>query len=452
MFSVCRRAEDAIWANLALGPFPREINISCAHFLMGKHLSEVVKCSSKNIKDWLEHETGPLLVPIHSKAEKLLVEMRKCTDSLSSNSKMLLDNSQKEIEKRNMKIYKRARALNKLARIFVDRMRQINVPEDVSYDSFQEFVQGTQKAFNVTDVDIRNWFPLVSPFFILDRRKFQAVFERAKITLKDLDGFLTKEYVKAKTLEKTFQLIDKLQTLEEELQNLKEQLAKVGNDKIHVEAEIAEVQRTIADAKSKGGLDQLSQMDAEIRGLSSEVKQSLQHLQKPFIKLQSLALHGEGSGLNPEELNKLNQYITDPFQALATEPANHPVLRQILEKMNRAMSEGKLKLKPEKIRKAEQVMENILSKNSLVSLHEKSTKTIMLHRQLSASDQVTETGRNLSKLGEQLEGLERRRNALDGERITLERAIGETSEKIRNHKAEIEKNVLDSTDKKIKLE
>ena len=431
---------------------PREINISSVHFLLGKRVSQVAKLSSKDIKGWLERETGPLLVPIHSKAEKMLDEMSKCVDSLSSNSRLLLDNSQKEIEKRNMKIYKRARALNKLARIFVDRMRQIKVPEDVAYDSFQEFVQGTQKAFSVTDIDIRNWFPLVSPFFIIDRRKFQAVFERAKITLRELDNFSTKEYVKAKTLERTFQLIDKLQALEQQLQNLKEQCAMVGNEKTIVEGEIVEVQRRIADLKSKGGLDQLSQMDTEMRALGGEVKQSLQHLQKPFIKLQSLALHGEGSGLTPEELNKLNQYIIDPFQALATEPPNHPLLRQILGKMNSAMSEGKLKLKPEKIRKAEQIMENVLSKNSLVGLHEKSTKTIMLHRQLSASDQVAETGRSLSKLGEQLEGLERKRKAMDGERITLERACAETSEKIRNHKVEIEKNVFDSTNKRIQLE
>ncbi len=415
-------------------------------------MSEVVKSSSKDIKGWLERETGPLLVPIHSKAEKLLDEIRKAVESLRSNSKMLLDNSQREIEKRNMKTYKRARALNKLARIFVDRMRQINVPENVAYDSFQKFVQETQKAFSVTDVDVRNWFPMVSPFFILDRRRFQAVFERAKETLKELDNFLTKEYVKAKTLERTFQLVEKLRSLEQQLQSLGEQRGRTESERMHVESEIAEAQQRKADVKSKGGLDQLSQMDADIRALSSEVKQSLQHLQKPFIKLQSLALHGEGSGLNPDEINKLSQYISDPFQALATDLANHPLLRQILEKMNRAISEGKLMLKPEKIRKAEQVMENILSKNSLAGLHEKSMKTVTLHRQLSASDEVTETGRTLLKLEEQLDGLERRRKVIEGERITLERSCAETLEKIRNHRAEIEKNVFDFTYKRIQLE
>jgi hypothetical protein len=415
-------------------------------------LSEVARLSSKDIRAWLERETGPLLVPIYSKAQKLLDEMRRTLDNLSDSSKMLLDNSQKEIEKRNARTYQRARALNKLARLFVDRMRQIEVPDKVNYDEFQGFVQETQKAFLVTDVDVRNWFPRVSPFFILDRRKFLAVFERAKLLLKELDNFLTKDYVKAKTLERTFQLVDKLQNLEQQLQTLGDQKARAETEKAHVESEIAQTRRTMAELKGKGGLDQLSQMDTEIRALSNEVRQSLQHLQKPFIKLQSLALHGEGSGLTPEELSKLNQYIEDPFKALANEEASYPLLRQILEKMTRALSEGKLKLKPEKIRKAEQVTENILMKNSVAALHERSMKATTLHRQLSTSAEVTETGKNLLKLGEQLDGLERKRRTIEGEQITLERACKETAEKIQNHKAEIEKNVFEFTNKRIQLQ
>ena len=172
-------------------------------------MSEILKISSANVKSWLESETGSIFIPVHSKAQKLLDDMRKTLENLTDASKMLLENSGKEIEKRNMKTYGRARALNKLARLFLDRMRQIKVPDQVSYDSFRAFVQETQKAFLVTEVDVRNWFPRVSPFFILDRRKFLTVFEKAKELLKDLNNFLTKEYVKTKTLEETFQLIDK---------------------------------------------------------------------------------------------------------------------------------------------------------------------------------------------------------------------------------------------------
>jgi hypothetical protein len=419
---------------------------------MGKSLFETLKFSSNNIKGWLERETGSIFIPVHTKAQKLIDEMRRTLDSLSEVSKMLMDNSAKEIEKRNMKTYRRARALNRLARLFYERMRQLKVPDKVSYDSFSEFLQELQKAFTVTDVDIRNWFPRISPFFILDRRRFQTVFERAKESLKDLQNFLAREYVKTKTLEETFQLIDKLLDLEQQLKNLKERMAKTGNDKACIEKEIAEAQQKMAELKSRGSIGQLHQTGTEIDSLSMDVKHSLQHLQKPFIKLQSLATHGGGSGLTPEELGKLYQYLENPFEAFSTEAPGHPLLRQILLKLDRSISEGKLKLKPEKIRKAEQTIDSIVNRNSLADLHQKSRDAMTRKTQLSTSEEVTVMQQNLSKIQAHVGDLTRRRGVVETEEASIKRAQEETSEKIHSHKAEIEKNIFSFLNKTVRIE
>jgi len=419
---------------------------------MGKCLSETLKFSSKDIKGWLERETGSVFIPVHTKAQKLIDEMRRTLESLTEVSRMLTENSAKEIEKRNMKIYRRARALNKLARLFYDRMRQIKIPEKVSYDSFSKFVQETQKAFAVTDVDIRTWFPRVSPFFILDRRRFLAIFEKAKESLKELQNFLAKEYVKTKTLEDTFQLVGKLLDLEQQLANLKERLAKIEGDRALVEREIGEAQQKMADLKSRGSIGQLHQTGTEIDSLSMDVKHSLQHLQKPFIKLQSLATHGGGSGLTPEELSKLGQYLENPFEAFSTEAPGHPLLRQILLKLDRSISEGKLKLKPEKIRKAEQTIDNIVNRNSLASLHQKSRDAMTRKNLLSASEEVTVMQQNLSRLQAHVEDLTRKKTVVETEETSIRRAHEETLEKIRGHKVEIEKNVFSFMNRTVRIE
>ncbi|MEM3696881.1 MAG: hypothetical protein QXQ94_05170 [Candidatus Bathyarchaeia archaeon] len=415
-------------------------------------MTEALKFSSSEVKGWLEKETSSIFVPVHAKAQKLLGEMRKSLESLVDSSRMLLDNSSKEIEKRNMKTYGRARALNKLSRLFLDRMRQIEVPEKVSYDGFRDFVQETQRAFLVTEVDIRNWFPRISPFFILDRRKFLTVFERAKASLKELNDFLTKEYVKTKTLEETFQLIEKLQALEKEIVKLGEQRKSVETEKALVEGEISETQKRMAELKRKGGISQLSQIDLEIEALNGELKRNLQHLQKPLIKLQSLALHSEGGGLTPEEINKLNQYLEKPLEAFSTEEFGYPLLRQILQKLAKAMAGGKLKLKPDKMRKAEQAISNILNKNSLTDLHKKCVDIMFRRKQLSASAEVAETRSGLVKLQENLDRLEQKRRALESEVSVLEQTIDATMEKIQNHKDQIERNILDFAGKKVRIE
>lgn len=421
-----------------------------AYFLLGIPLSDVTKFSSSSIKGWLESETSSIFVPVHEKAQKLLDEMRRALENLVETSKMLLENSSKEIEKRNMKTYRKARALNKLARLFLDRMRQIKVPDKVSYDSFHEFVQETQKAFSVIDVDIRNWFPKISPFFILDRRKFLAIFEKAKVLLKEHNDFLTKDYIKTKTLEETFQHIAKLQTLEEQLANLSEQRKKAEGEKTLVDKEIAETQQRMANLKSKGGISQLNQIGMEIEKLRREVKHNLRHLKKPFIKFSRLVSHK--GGLTPEELSKLNQYIENPFNAFATENAGYPMLRQILQKLDRSMSEEKLKLKSDKMRKAEQAIDNILNKNSLTNLHQKCMNIIMQKKQLSTSAEVTETKSDLSNLQEHLENLERRKGIVESKQNAVNRTYDETLEKIQNHKTAIEENVFDFMDRRIHVD
>ncbi len=415
-------------------------------------MAEIPKFTLKDVKPWLDRETRSLFVPIHSRAQKLLDGMRKTLENLLEVSKALLENSGKEIEKRNMKIYGRARALNKLAKIFVDRLKAIKVPENVTYDSFQAFVEETRKAFSVTDVDVRNWFPRISPFFILDRRRFLAVFEKAKEQHRELESFLLREYVKTKTLEDTYQLIGKLNDLEHQLAEMKDQKARIGDELAVAANEKSAISQNMTDLKSKGHMSQLNSANSEIEVLTSEVRQRLQHLQKPFVKLQSLATHGEGSGLTPEELDGLNSYIGNPFSAFATEESGYPLLKHILVKLNVAMSADKLKLKPEKTRKAQQILNQILDTDSLAELHRKCVTLVSRRNVLAASVEVAETETTLSDLADRLDSVERRMKILDGERNTTERNVNETIEKIRSNKSHVEKNVLDFLGKRILVE
>ena len=389
--------------------------------------------------------------PVHAKAQRLLDEMRKSLQSLQESSKMLLDNSAKEAEKKSEKTFRRARALNKLARLFVERTQRIEIPDKASYAGLTGLLEETRKVLLVIEVDIRNWFPRISPFFILDRRKFQITFERTKETLKEVDSFVTKEYVKTRTLEETFQLADKLQSLEEQLASFKNETLKTEGERASIEKEIAEAQQEIAGLKSKGSLNELSSMDREMEALSGELKQSLQHLQKPFIKLQSLALHGGGSGLMQEESTKLNQYLENPFEAFVTEQNGYPLLKAILEKLDRSMSE-KLNLKPEKERKAKQALDSILRQNSLMILHRKCFDASARKKQLLTSAEMAEVQASLLKLQEHLEMLERKKKIVESVASVAKRTYNETLEKIRNSKTTIEKNVFDFMDKKIQVE
>ncbi|MBT0158702.1 hypothetical protein G4O51_01820 [Candidatus Bathyarchaeota archaeon A05DMB-2] len=414
-------------------------------------MSETAHYSTTEIRSWLEKQTSSILSPVQAQAKRLRDDLNMAVQSVAEVAKLLLDNSAKEIERRNMRVYNRARALNKLARLFLDRLKKLTVPDEVTYDSLSRYAQDVQKVFVVTDIDIKNWFPRISPFFIMDRRRFLSVHEKAKQSLAVLNDFLSKEYIKTKTLEETFQLINSLHNLENELVGLEEEKKRLMSERVPIEQEIEELERKIAQLKSDGPVDQLFTVEAEIEQLNKELKHKLRHLQKPFIKVQALALHGGGAGLTPDELNTLNMYLEQPFKALSTEETGYPMLKQVLEKLARLMTEDKLKLKSDKARKAEQVVNDIVKMNSLAKIHSRCVEVAFRERQILSSTKMEEIKSDLSTLQTQVERLRARKASVEAHEAVKERAYNETLDKIAGTKRAIEKNVYTSLGQKIHI-
>jgi len=414
-------------------------------------VSEVANFSSNEIKSWLEDETSSILTPVHAQAKELRDDMHNTIQDVAEVSKMLLDNSTKEIEKRNKRVYNRARALNKLARLFIERIRKVNVPDQVSYDRLNKFAQETQKVFIVTDIDIKNWFPRVSPFFIMDRRKFLAVHEKAKESLAALNDFLTKEYVKTKTLEETFQLIRDLHNLEKQLPDVEAEKTNIKNERLPIEKEIAELEQKTTELQSRGPVAQLFLVEAEIAILTKELKHALRHLQKSFKKMQALALYRGGAGLTPDERNKLSQYLEKPFKALATEEAGYPLLTQILQKLAGLMNEEKLKLKSDKKRKAERALKGVLESDSLAKIYKRCVDVATRESQILNSPKMAEIKRDLLVFQEKSKQLKVRKARVEAHEAVKEHAYNTIVSRISSHKKAIEKNVHSSLGKKIQI-
>jgi len=405
--------------------------------------------SSTEAKRWLEDQTSSVLTPIHAQAKKLRDEMNLSLQGIAEVSKSLFEISSKEIEKRNMKLYNRARALNKLSRLFLDRLKKVPAPDQVSYDTISRYVQETQKVLLVTEIDIKNWFPRISPFFIMDRRKFLASYERAKQTFNSLNDFVTKEYVKAKNLEEALLQLNDVQSIEEQLAKIQKEKDDLKEEREPLEKEIEDIKRKIEDLKTQGPIDKLNVVNSEIENLNNDLKNMLRHFQKPFIKMQALAMSGGGGGIRPDELKKINHYLETPFEALATEQEGFPILKQILEKLRDMMADDTLKLKPDKARKAEQAVNEILNQNTLNKLQIRCKEVAAIREALVGSSKMDETKSNLSQYKEQVEQLIARKTSIETHETVKANLYKETEERINNLKRTVEKNIYNAIDKKI---
>jgi hypothetical protein len=413
-------------------------------------MSEVRNFSSDAIESWLKEQTSSILTPVQAQAQKLRDEVRDAIESFADVGKMLVDNSSKEIEKRNMRTYNRARAMNKLARLFTERIKKVTVPDQVSYDNLNRFAQEIQKVFIVTDIDIKNWFPRISPFFIMDRRKFLTVHEKAKLSLSSLNDFLTEEYVKTKTLEETFQLIDELHSLEAQLSDVEAERNTIEKERAPVTEELAKLEKQNAELQAGGPVDQLFLVEAEIDKLNKELKHSLRHLQKPFKKMRALALYRGGAGLTPDERRMLELYLEKPFKAFTAEAAGYPLLKQILQKLSRLMNEGKLKLKSDKARKAERDINAILQ-DSLAKIYARCAEVAAREREILNSDKMEEVKHSISSFQEQTKRLRARKARVEAHAAVKKRAYNDIVNKISSHKKAIETNIRVSLDQKIRI-
>ena len=415
-------------------------------------MSETVQfTSSGEVRRWLENQTSSILSPVHAQAKKLRDDMNNAIEAVGDVSQMLLDNSTREIDRRNMKVYNRARALNKLAHLFLDRLKKLNLPEEISYDILSRYTQEVQKVFMVMDIDIKNWFPRISPFFIMDRRKFLAIYERSKQAYTTLNDFVTKEYIKTKTLEEAFQLLNELQNVQQQLATIGEEKEKIKDERAPIEKEIAELEQKIIELKNSGPINKLNSVNAEIDVLSSELKHSIRYLQKPFIKMQALATSGGGGGITPDELNKVNQYLANPFDALIAEERGYPMLKEILQKLESLMAEDKLKLKSDKARKAEQTLNEILKTDSLAKLQIRCMEMATTKEQLSGSPMMDEVKRDLSVFQAQVDQLKARKTSIETHEAVKENAYKEAVDKISNLKRSIERDIYSSIEIKVQI-
>jgi len=407
--------------------------------------------SSAETKRWLENQTASVLAPVHAQARKLRDDTNLAVRNVEEVSKFLFDISAKEIEKRNMKLYNRARALNKLSRLFLDRLKKLTAPEQVSYDSMCRYSQDTQKVLLVTDIDIKNWFPRISPFFIMDRRKFLAMYERARQAYNAMNDYVAKEYVKTKTLEEALQQLNELQSLEKQLVALGDERDSITNERLPLEQEIAALEQKISELVSSGPIDKLNLVNVEIDSLSNELKHTLRHLQKPFIKMQALATGGGGGGITPDELSKISEYLESPFDALVSEQQGYPMLKEILQKLKEMLVQDKLKLKPDKASKAEQLINEVLDKNSLDSLQIRCIQMDNNKKHLLASSKMDELKQSVSQYQEQVDLLKARKTSVETHEAVKGNAFKETGDKISGLKRTIERNVYSSTGIKIQI-
>ena len=413
-------------------------------------MPESLEILLSDLNEWLEQETISLVEPLRAEAKKLLVDTQDRLEDLLENCDNLLDDAEKEIAKGSRKTYRRAKALQKLAVKFADLIEKVTIPKAISGESFHQTCEQIEKTLKTIDKEKTKWFRAISPYFILSRRRFEIALKRADDSFQGLTNFLSEEYAEAEAAEGVSSKIEELRASVTELNKLEKAKERQKRIQELIEKKIAEINQKLQMIQTKDEVVELAKIDERIKELKGQVKRELRHLQKPFLKFQTL-VNNPGYSLLPEENEKLDEYLTNPFKALATEKEGFPLLRSILRKIDSALDNKKLKLKSSRLRKAKNQIDNILNNTSLLSLHQNCSEAFSTKIELSTSGTINKTRDKRGELQNRLRELQTRKRLLEVRDAGFQKKHKEAGLKVAEQKRDLEKIIFDLSDKNVQL-
>ncbi|PVX27800.1 MAG: hypothetical protein CW716_00430, partial [Candidatus Bathyarchaeum sp.] len=371
-------------------------------------MPESLELPLNGLKEWLNKNTRSLVEPLREEAKKNLGDVKSKLVELLDGCDKLLDDAEKEMARGSRKTYRRAKALFKLAGTFQSSIEEINIPEEISGKTLKETLDQLTKTMNMINQEKTRWFRAISPYFILSRRRFDASFKRAEYSFQTYRTFLVEDYSKAEKAEAVFSMVDELRQSSEEYNNYENSRETRNKKKELVDLKITEAQKRLESLQSKGEVVKLAQINSRVQELTEAINHELRHLKKPLLKFESL-INSPGYNLFPDAVSKLEEYMANPFDALATEKEGYPLLKTILQKIDNALDNKKMKLKPSRLRKAKDQIKRITEKDRLMSLQNSSKEAFSKRSDLSASGIINEARDEKTELQEHLKELRRQK-------------------------------------------
>ena len=411
-------------------------------------MTEALEVPLKDLEGWLEQELAPVIGPLKAEGASLFDDIRGRLNEFRGVCEKLLEDGESEMLKGNPKTYRSAREVNKLARNALETIDKVAIPDRVSRENLRMLREDLEGTLAAIGQERGKRFPRIEPYFILDRRRFDIALRRVMESLGALRTFSLHRYAKAKTLENVLSMIAGLFRLLDELDKAERRKKRMEPRRKVLEGKMREKRRDISAIQSKIEMRELVQINKRIEELEKKVKNDLSCLQKPFLKFQSLA-RGPDYYLPFNEAEKLGEYINGPFEALATEEKGYPMLKRVLQKMNDAMAQGKLKLKSSRWRKAQKRIRDIVQRDVLIPLHRNCRETFCQRQKLLTSKAVAAFQEELIRYQRELREFRRRKEFIDSRHALLDGECQDLLQKIKSQRKELEKTVLELTGKNV---
>ena len=342
------------------------------------------------LKEWLQKSLSTKISQAERERDKLLSEISKALTSIPEYCSQLSRKAEEDMEakRENRSQFKSAKALGRLTTIIPEMCSSVTIPSTKDSTSLRTLQREISKLGSDASRVRAEWLRYIRPFYIIDMMTFGGNIDKLRRLGEELHVYLQGRGSTLRSLEELdekMRSLDKLQTIKDTVTRQREEVERRFN-----EAQLDEksLRTEIEQIKHNQKMKEYMQVDAELRSLRGELlRVGFSRLGRPLRKLVSISERGDYP-VPIEVRENLKEYIRKPFTTFLNEGDGYPELKKILSTLSTAVESGKMALKQREAKKVNDRSEQIISGNSLSTIHIKAKELKRTYDQYLADQEI----------------------------------------------------------------
>jgi hypothetical protein len=293
---------------------------------------------------WLDQELEKALRPTKNKAGKLSDDTRRALDEARSFFEELSRKADGNLATKKDPIsYRAARVVGRVARGGVSDIEGIQVPQEVSWDTFKVLRDNLSNTARSLRESRNNTQREIHGLYLLDMLSFSGIVERLAKVGEKISQFLEGDGENLQRARTLTGIVETIHQIGLQLDEKKKESIELERTRGGISSTVRELSNELEKVISNDSLKQVLEIEKELRKESREFRtDTLTHLRRPLRKLRDLSQRGE-IALRSEEREALGEYIESPYRSFLSRNSG-PYLTPILTNLKSALDSGKMGL------------------------------------------------------------------------------------------------------------
>ena len=326
---------------------------------------------TSQLREWLQKSLSTKISQAERERDKIVAEISKALISIPEFCSQLSRKAEEDMEtkRENRAQFKSAKALGRLTTIIPDMCKSVTIPQAKDSVSLRTLQREISKLASDGSRVRADWLRHIRPFYIIDMMTFGGNIDKLRRLGEELHAHLQGRGLILRSfeqLDEKLKALEKLQTIKDSVTAQRETIAKRLAD---AESEEKSLRAEINQIKQNRKMKEYIAVEGQLRTLRVELLRiGFSRLGRPLRKLVSVSERGDYP-IAIDIRDSLKEYIKKPFTTFLKENDGYPQLKRILTTLSAAVESGKMALKPREAKKVSDRSEDIVSGNSLASIH-----------------------------------------------------------------------------------